>query len=45
MLPAGPGEVATQAALTNFEFLSDKIMTTDEIVAVLERSVSTVQTS
>ncbi|MGI9566295.1 MAG: cysteine hydrolase family protein [Nitrosopumilus sp.] len=42
---AGPGEAATQAALTNFEFLSDKVMTTDEIVTALEGSVPMVQIS
>ena len=42
---AGPGEAATQAALTNFEFLSDKVMTTDEVVTTLKESVSMVHTS
>ena len=41
---AGAGEAATQAALTNFEFLSDKVMTTDEIVNILKKSVLFAQT-
>ena len=42
---AGPGEAATQAALANFEFLSDKVMTTNDIVAALEGSVPLTHTS
>ena len=42
---AGPGEKATQAALTNFEFLSDKVLTTEEIISTLQNSVSLAQSS
>ncbi len=42
---AGSGEAATQATLTNFEFLSDKVRTTDEVVTVLKKSVPIMQTS
>ena len=42
---AGAGEAATQAALTNFEFLSNKVMTTDEIVNILKKSVLFAQTT
>jgi len=41
---AGPGEAATQAAHTNFGFLSDEVVTTEEIVKRLE-SISLVLTS
>lgn len=36
---AGAGEAATQAAHTNFEFLSDQVVTTQEIVKKIEESV------
>ena len=36
---AGPGEAATQAAHTNFGFLSDEVVTTAEIVERLQKSV------
>ena len=42
---AGPGEKATQAALTNFEFLSDKVLTTEEIISALQNSVPLAQSS
>jgi len=41
---AGAGEAATQAAHTNFGFLSDEVVTTEEIVKRLE-SISLVLTS
>ena len=42
---AGAGEDATQAAHTNFGFLSDEVVTADEIVNRLRESVPLVQTS
>ena len=42
---AGAGEDATQAAHTNFGFLSDEVVTADEIVSRLRESVPLVQTS
>ena len=41
---AGAGEDATHAAHTNFEFLSDEVVTADEIVSRLRESVPLVQT-
>ena len=42
---AGAGENATHAAHTNFGFLSDEVVTTDEIVSRLRELVPVVQTS
>ena len=42
---AGAGEDATHAAYTNFGFLTDEVVTADEIVSRLRESVPLVQTS
>ena len=42
---AGAGEAATQAAHTNFEFLSDEVVTTAEIVERLQKSSPILMTS
>jgi len=42
---AGAGEAATKAAHTNFGFLSDEVVTTDEIVERLQKSSPIVMTS
>ena len=42
---AGAGEAATQAAHTNFGFLSDQVVTTDEIVQKIQESVPVVLNS
>ena len=42
---AGAGEAATQAAHTNFGFVSDEALTTDEIIQRLQKSKSIVVTS
>lgn len=42
---AGAGEDATHAAYTNFGFLSDEVVTVNEIVSRLRESVPLVQTS
>lgn len=42
---AGAGEAATQAAHTNFDFLSDQVVTTEEIVQKLKESVPVVLNS
>ncbi len=42
---AGAGEAATQAAHTNFGFLSDEVVTTAEIVERLQKSSPIVMTS
>ena len=36
---AGPGEDSTKAAQTNFEFLSEKSVTTDEIIEMLQSNL------
>ena len=42
---AGAGEDATQAAHTNFGFLSEEVVTTDEIVQRMQKLAPTVQSS
>ena len=42
---AGAGEDATQAAHTNFGFVSDEVVTTDEIVQRMQRLAPTAQSS
>ena len=42
---AGAGEEATHAAHVNFGFLSDRVVTTNEIVGILRESVPLAQTS
>ena len=42
---AGAGEDATHAAHTNFGFLSDEVVNTDEIVSRLRELIPIVQTT